>query len=279
MRQLRNNNDWINALFLGSIFIIATSCKKDGCTDVEALNYNPKAKNENFSCMYSYHTVKDSLFCPVYGAGTATLIHMIHKDLVESNKMGTYYYKNYNFYATFSSSSDQSFLLTGGVKMAYKHDPGGDIYMNFGKSVNNIYAVYSILDFKMMQALNTSINWIGIGDQWPAFSLTTTPDYPYYPAPTISNPKMGEAYTLVINGLSTTDSLLCEIYGQKNKISVTKTGAEPFVSYSKEEINKLGRGTALVKVIALNYEQQIIDGKTYNIVYGRDFKEETEVLK
>ncbi|HLW40140.1 MAG TPA: hypothetical protein VKX31_07105, partial [Brumimicrobium sp.] len=38
-------------LGLGVAFLMA-SCEREGCTDQTALNYNSKAKKENFTCIY-----------------------------------------------------------------------------------------------------------------------------------------------------------------------------------------------------------------------------------
>jgi hypothetical protein len=35
------------------LVVVATSCKKEGCTDPEALNYNEKAKKDDLSCTYA----------------------------------------------------------------------------------------------------------------------------------------------------------------------------------------------------------------------------------
>ncbi len=41
----------IIGLFICTVFL--TNCKKEGCTDEAALNYDPKAKVNDFSCTYA----------------------------------------------------------------------------------------------------------------------------------------------------------------------------------------------------------------------------------
>ncbi len=41
----------IIGLFICTVFL--TNCKKEGCTDETALNYNPKANVNDFSCTYA----------------------------------------------------------------------------------------------------------------------------------------------------------------------------------------------------------------------------------
>jgi hypothetical protein len=56
--------------FLGCL-VFMTNCKKEGCIDEAALNYDPKAKVTDFSCIYAgdpyigTYEITDSLYMPM----------------------------------------------------------------------------------------------------------------------------------------------------------------------------------------------------------------------
>ncbi|MFT5819930.1 MAG: hypothetical protein ACI8ZM_001155 [Crocinitomix sp.] len=102
---------------IGFIFcmILLTNCKKEGCIDEMALNYDPKAKVTDFSCIYAgdpyigTYEITDSLYLP-----TLTEISTIYQkvNLIGTNSDTLYLtdYRNTN-YELFIVMAGESFTV------------------------------------------------------------------------------------------------------------------------------------------------------------------------
>lgn len=81
-------------LLLGLVLLTATSCKKEGCTDQDATNFESEAKKDDGSCSYSgtltpWHNEQDALF--LVGDGAETLYYYIDDQLVGTAAASAYF--------------------------------------------------------------------------------------------------------------------------------------------------------------------------------------------
>ena len=82
------------SLFLLITTLVFTSCKKSGCMDADATNYDAKAKKEDHSCQYEGNVVfwnnqATSVF--LVGDGATTLIYYVDGVLVGSTSTNVFW--------------------------------------------------------------------------------------------------------------------------------------------------------------------------------------------
>ena len=59
------------------------------------------------------------------------------------------------------------------------------------------------------------------------------------------------------------DSLILEIIGQRKHIIKVIPSSESSHIFSQQEIESVGRGNAILRVVSVRYEKQSVGGKTY----------------
>jgi hypothetical protein len=142
-------------LILIGIVVFSTSCKKEGCTDVNALNYNTEAKKDDGSCQYATdprdayignYLVTDSLF--MFGDFSERKIYTLQvttggtkKDTIYLNNLSN---SGKNFIAIMVGSSfsipsqqvSEPYYLDGNGNFngnSVSYQTSGDVYMNKGE--------------------------------------------------------------------------------------------------------------------------------------------------
>jgi hypothetical protein len=77
------------------------------------------------------------------------------------------------------------------------------------------------------------------------------------------DPSTSTAYTFEVKLMSSADSLVLEIIGQRKHIpKVIPSNLSSYV-FSQQEIESVGRGNAVLRVVSVRYEKQSVGGKTY----------------
>lgn len=90
---MNKNNKTILSSVLIICFILLSACKKEGCTDSEANNYQIFAKNDNGSCTYSGSFVlwyKAGVFTGLASYGVTNLSLFINGEFKKEYPIGFY---------------------------------------------------------------------------------------------------------------------------------------------------------------------------------------------
>ena len=90
--------------FIAFIFclVLFTNCKQEGCIDQAALNYDPKAKVNDFSCVYAgdpfigTYEVTDSLYMPML-TEISTVYQQVNIVGTSSDTLYLTHYRNTNY--------------------------------------------------------------------------------------------------------------------------------------------------------------------------------------
>ncbi len=257
-----------NSILIVSLLLSFSSCKK-GCNDPYARNYNKSVKKNHHSlCNYGFIEVKDTPYQPFFEIESATLIRIQHEDLVYSGK---YYYltPNFDYYAFFTTNKGASYIPCGELTFSdYKY--GDTVVRTLPLRLDNSYSSFFKLHIYGASGLTPQIKWTGSGGAWPAFTVVADAQLPKATSFSSHNPKLNSEYVLTVSGVADADSILYEIYGQQAILRKMSASSQYTHAFLKDEINSLGFGPAVIKIIALKYDKQVVDGKTYNLVFGKD---------
>ncbi|WP_107039025.1 hypothetical protein [Brumimicrobium mesophilum] len=256
--------------------LLVLSCKKQGCTDEFALNYdvNAKIENDNF-CRYAMPEVKR--YVPNYGANTATLAAINKGKTPHYWKIGTKYSWSYTLAAKFQGNNGE--YQSAGLVSFWQRIPSpyyfGFYFEELAILSDNSYVkngtvappsvVFSFLD---------TVVWKASGNTWPAFELFTTIGTPSEREIISSDPSIESSYNFRVSTESNGDSLVFDIFGQRNHISKVIHASESSHLFSQQEIESLGKGDAVLQVVSVNYDVQTENGKTYHFLnQSRSLKE------
>lgn len=259
------------------------SCKKEGCMDKTALNYNPSATKDNGSCKDYVGKIAPFDYYRPFLSDTCATLYLITEDYGKDYINSQYLVReNYRFSSIFTIDKGSSYLSAGDtyVKALKKpYNPSFDYKMNY--STNNIYTMNGTAGvIPQTILLEDSVYWWASGDIWPSFSLATSIKKPFITSVDYGSPSIKEDY--VISGKTPLnnipDSILVEIKGQKGNLIKTIDGQTPSFSifFSENELKSVGYGPANIRVIALNYYSQSINNRLYYII--REYQDKKEVF-
>jgi hypothetical protein len=155
--------------------LMTFSCKKQGCMDEYALNYDVSAKKEdNKFCLYK--TPEISEYLPNYGANTATLVAIDRGFKYAYNKYGPELSSwMFSLYAGFSLNGEK-LVSAGNVSVSiYSQEPVtpyNKYFMPLNKNSNNYYQKsHTNQVFLPPSYFPNPIEWKGTGDDWPLLIL------------------------------------------------------------------------------------------------------------
>lgn len=243
------------------------SCKKEGCMDEYAKNYDVNADKENDDyCVYDYPEVEE--YMPYYGENTATLT-AIDKEKKEFHvHTGNMYRWDYILGAKFYGSSGY-LESAGNVSMSifplYNNGPDFDALI---KHSDNSYSEESHHDPATLggsgtYSLPNPLEWKATGDVWPAFDLFTSIDFSKKSVIQSGIPILSSSYNFTVNPTPSADSLILEIIGQRKQLLKVIPASESSHVFNQNEVESLGKGNAILRVVSVKYDKQEEGGKTY----------------
>lgn len=115
------------SLFVLSLTLITyTSCKKEGCDDPAALNYNEKANKNNGTCVYELSTVLwfgDTASVHLSNDGITMMSYYVDSNLIGVNEPSNYWSSqpNCGTAITFRENTEK----TSATHSYYVHDQNG----------------------------------------------------------------------------------------------------------------------------------------------------------
>lgn len=234
------------------------SCKKEGCTDPTAINYNMAATKDDGSCEYPSPTPTPTApsytpsFSGVYGALIA--INTITTTTTPLGDMDT---QVGTAVALFSEDGGSTFVTAGNI-----HANSNQLTAQS----NNSYVYQITTSNPTGITFSNNVSWTGTGGAWPSFSATTNQGFSTIGTVTSGNASANASYSLTANQVSNCDSVLFVIAGQGTHVTKMLPGNATSHTFTDAEVATIGTGTAIVQIIGLNYDLQNIASKDYYLI-------------
>lgn len=243
--------------------VLLIACKKEGCMDKYAVNYDVHAEkgNEQF-CLFK--KPKTCNYIPIFGKNSATLVSLDLGYFYNKTKMGNYYSWSSIYFAKFSEDGG-NMVSAGNINFSISTELNGvnPFYYNLSKSSNNSYSHQYFNNGGVPVPLPDTIRWQGTGNVWPAFNLNTSNGFSGTSKLQSGNPKISSSYTFKVSSMSNADSLVLQIFGQAKSITKVIPASATSQVFSQSEIKSLGKGKAYLRVVSIRYDKQIVGGRTY----------------
>ena len=248
----------INAITLVSIGSFS-SCKKEGCTDPLASNYNPAAVTDDGSCetgSAAAALAPPSGYTPAYTGTFATLVG-IKTISTTSTPIGPINTEIGTAVAVFSEDGGANFMTAGTVSV------DGN---NLSAQTNNSYVYTPGQTNPTGITFGSTQNWSGTGAGWPAFTASTSIGFPTVTEISSSDVTMSSGYTLNCGSAVTADSIYFSVYGPNGTAMKLVGGGTSSYTFSASELSGLGAGSGFVQIVGINYDPQTIGGRSYYIL-------------
>lgn len=256
----------LSTFILVASFVSFTSCKKEGCMDEKATNYDEKAKKSDGSCIYPEpeEEIKEAEEpenpTPQPSDADAVLIAIQTVSYTES--FGTVLETPIGLPVA---------LVLDGTNLK---DVGAVTCESkaLTKQNNNSY-VFMPTSTDYSVDYSGDIDWsIEGGNGFPALTKASDPTFPSEVNLTTSTGgtvSLSSDFTLETKApISNADSVIFAVYGPDNSLLVTKVGTEYSHTFTASQMESVGAGTGFVQVTAYKYaEQETLTGgeKVYYI--------------
>jgi hypothetical protein len=249
---------FINAIALISIGAFS-SCKKEGCTDSTATNYNPSATSDDGSCITEDPTPSASTpsgYTPSFSGTFATLVG-IKALSTTSTPIGPVDTEIGTAVAVFSEDAGANFIGAGTVSVDGT---------NLAAQSNNSYVYTPGAANPMGISFGGTQSWAGSGAAWPAFNASTTVGFPNVAVISSGNVTMASDYTLNCGSPVTADSIYFAVYGPNGTAMKVVAGGASSYTFTSAELSGVGAGSGFVQIVGINYDLQGIGGRDYYLL-------------
>lgn len=247
----------INAIALVSIGSFS-SCKKEGCTDPLATNYNAAATVDDGSCETATvaSATAPSGYTPSYTGTFATLVG-IKTISTTDTPIGPVETSIGTAVAVFSEDGGANFMTAGTVSV------DGN---NLSAQTNNSYVYTPGTSNPTGLSFGSTQSWVGTGAGWPAFSTTTTIGFPTVSTISSNDVTMSSGYTLNCASNVTADSIYFAVYGPNGTAIKLVGGGTNTYTFSASDLGGLGAGNGFVQIVGINYDPKTVGGRAYYIL-------------
>lgn len=234
-----------------------SSCKKEGCTDPVAVNYNDDAEKDDGSCEYAKPAAAaPSTYSPTCNGEYGALI-AIKTVTTSSTPVGEFDTELGTAVAVFSQNSGNSFVKAGTVTA-----DGEELTLQD----NNAYVYMPSQTNPTGLVFGTVVNWEGTGAAWESFSTSTSQGFANVNSITSGDISMASDYTLTSGTITNADSILYAVYGSNgNKLKIV-AGNNTSYTFTAAELSGLGEGSGFAQVVGLNYDKKVIGAKDYWLI-------------
>lgn len=248
-----------------SLFIIAgisltlgfVSCKKKGCTDPTATNYNVAATKDDGSCEHANGQAPTiEPYSPKFSGTFGTLV-ALNTVTTTSTPLGDMDANVGTAVAVFSENSGSSFVTAGDINVNSN---------GLTAQSNNSYVYQIGASNPTGISFSNNVSWAGTGATWPAFSASTSQGFSTVGQISSGNPSTSSNYTLASNQVTNADSVLFTLAGQNGSIVKILPGTTTSYTFSASEVSSVGAGTGIIQVVGLKYDLQLIDSKNYYLI-------------
>lgn len=233
------------------------SCRKGGCTDPTATNYDVKVTKDDGSCEYAPTGNPNApVYTPNFNGTFGTLV-ALKTITTTSTPIGNVDTGVGTAVAVFSENGGQSFLPAGAVSVNSNaltaHENNSYVYMIGASNPTGLN-------------YGNTVSWEGTGANWPAFSTSTNQGFSEVSSITSGNPNTSSQYVLSADQITGADSVLFTLIGQNNSIVKILPGTTSSYTFSSSEVSSAGAGTGIVQIVGLKYDLQNIASKDYYLI-------------
>ena len=243
-----------------SIISLAASCKKEGCTDPNATNYNSEAEKDDGSCVQptppTGTATAPGTYIPNFSGEFAALI-AIKTITTTTTPIGTFDTEIGTAVAAFTPNAGSTFEQAGTVTCEAE---------NLTLNANNSYIYMIESSNPMGLSFSNPVNWNATGSTWPAFSASTNAGFSTLGELSSGTVNTSTDYTLTSSSITNADSVLFAVYGPDGNVMKVKDGSSTSHTFSAAELSGIGAGSGYIQVVGLNYDPQTIATKNYYLI-------------
>lgn len=235
-----------------------SSCKKKGCTDATATNYNESANKDDGSCTYpaTGTATAPQPFTPNFSGEYAALVAIKTMTTV-STPFGSVDTEIGTAVAAFSQNSGNAFVSAGTVNV------NSNI---LSQQTNFAYVYVPGQSDPTGITYGSNVDWAGTGSTWESFSTSTSKGFSTLNEITSGTISMGSSYTLTSGSVSNADSILYAVYGPNGSKTIIVGGTNTSHTFTASDLSGLGVGSGYAQVVGLNYDKKVISSKDYWLI-------------